>query len=475
MHNAKWLAAILLAFMVALTLLFFSLAQVARESTARQILTRTLELSLLPEGLSQETRLVEVKQGLEYSPGEPLVLIPGVNVSIPAAEIAGIQASEARSRIALTLADDVLAGGAGLALQRVSDPVLQNQLAKAFADTLPVLSQGLLETSMLPAGLDNGSRLANWSLQALQKPGEPVQPIVGIFVFVDPDILRPLSRREIGEYVVGRLARAILEQGLAATQELISNADLLSRLSTTAALELRQELANYFETLLVAKEGLIAERLEQARDILKQQAASEVASTIQGITQAEALEGLSPEAANALVLNDLTTAIYERGVAATLPLLTDSAQATRVKGASPILTLFTGPRQQYYLRLTWLFGLLAVFLLVLFLVFSWGWGSLLGLGLILMVSASLGTLLFGFFGQRIGSLTVSAPQSLLVDGVPGYFFTMQRYLLSNIPADVLQLFARNHLFVWLAGVALAAIFFLLQLSRLFRPRRRSLL
>ncbi len=84
-RDAKWLSGLLLVLALAAATLFFSLAQLTARTRALPLIESVLQLTLLPEGLDGPA--VTVRQGIDYQPGEPLQLLPGVEVYADATEI----------------------------------------------------------------------------------------------------------------------------------------------------------------------------------------------------------------------------------------------------------------------------------------------------------------------------------------------------------------------------------------------------
>ena len=475
-RDAKWLSGVLLLPVVALGLLFFSLATLTSENMAKPVLSSLLRLTLLPEGNEQAEQIVEVQPGLDFEPGGPLRLVPGVEVFAEPTELDGLTAAAARERIATLLTDATLTEGREGVLARVSNPGLQRQLTAAFDTTLPLIAASLLETSMLPAGLDNGTRLADWRLQALQKPGEEVQPIVGIFVTTTPEAVGAMTNRQIGEFVVRSLAEITLNEGLAAAQERVPNANLRSRLTETVQNGVRQNLTSFFATLLVSSEAEIDARLAQARELLVAQAAADDAENRFQSLAGVNTQGLSPEEANRAVLTNLADVAYARGSTEVISLVSDVQQVERLRAAQGAIDTFTRASHARFLRLTWILGVVAALLVAALLIFSAGFTRVLNLGIVLSIAALGGSLLAWWFYSTLEASPVAAPPlSLGTAGVVGYLNGLLSYLGSSLPIEAFWLVLRNHIVVLGAGLALIVVYLVLQILQAFRPRRRTLL
>lgn len=471
-RDAKWLSGLLLVLSLAAGLVFFSLAQLSARSRAVPLLERILELTLLPGGV--ETSAIAVRQGVSYTPGERLQLLPGVEVYADPTEVAAFTVGEAQSRIAGVLAEAVIAGGTRNALALMSDVRFGEQLRLAFEGPVPQIVRARLESAMLPSGLDNGSRLADWELQALQKPGEPVQPVVGVFIRTDPARLRTMNDREIGELVVAGLADQVLAEGLGSAQALVTNSNLQQRLTSTVQQEVRESLHSLFTALLLGHQDTIALRLEQAQAALAEEEAP--ADGLFGLVSAAELQGLTPEQANQVVLSRLAERAYGGGRTALASAITDPQQEARVASIAGLIDGLTSEAQQRYMQLTWLFGVLSFILLVALVLFSEGWGRLVNPGIALSFAAAAGTLLFTRLASALqGMAEVGLPTGVRVDGVFGYLAGLIAYVGSTMPDSALEVLIRNHLVVLAAGGALIVLSVLIWLGRLLRPRRRSYL
>lgn len=479
-RDAKWLSGVLLAFAVAVATLYISLAQLTRPALGVRVLNSVLSLTLIPDDPNQPQAAEEivVRQGLEYTPGEPLMLIPGLDVAVSSGEIGTITPEAARARTAELLADALISSGAENALARVTDQTLNFQLNQAVQNTLPPLVKGLLETALFPppAELGIGTRLADWPLQAQQRPGQEVQPIVGVFVTAPPQTLEPLTPRQIGEYVVNQLGLAVINEGLPAAQELVSREAVSTLLTQTTQNEVRQEVTELFSTLLIPQDAVVQERLNEARAIIAaaNAPAEAEAEGLRGLTEPSALVGLSTEEANRVVVADIAEAIYVQGVDRVLPQLSDPVQAARVQRVGGLLSFLTRERHRSFVRSSYLSGFVVLLLLVGFMYFSVGWVRLVGAGLSIMAGAAIGALIFTVFMDNLdapASLPLAPPES----GIPGYTSDALRYTLQQLPDEAAYLFSRNHLVALGTGAGLIALFFISQLFGAVRPRQRRFL
>jgi hypothetical protein len=454
-QDSKWLSGILLVLVVMALLLVVTLAQVSSPGPGRAVLQTVLAMTLFPDGLEAAT-LPTVELPTQASIDEPLELVTGVAVFAAAEELDGLTPESARLRVANALADLILREGLQGTLTRVANPQLARQLSADFVSDLSWIH---LEAAMLPAGLADGSRLADWRQQRANRPGQPVQPIVGVFVLVEPNELEPLTNRDIGVLVVRRLNEVLLTQGLPAAQALVGNANLLQRLNDTAQGEIRRALGAFLATALIAEEPAIARRLTQAR------AAAQEATAAPVPWLGPELADLPPAEANALVLQQVSEVIYDRGLTEALAIITEPDARLRIGAALEPFSAFTASRHGHWLRLSWLLGALALVLGGLLVFFSSGFSRVINLGLALLLAAVPGALLFAALEQAL--VSSAAPTLPRVEGALASLKALARYLVLNIPDDVAAIALRNHLTAVIVGAALA-----LWLVMTVRPRRR---
>jgi len=468
-RDVTWASAVLLAVTVMVGVLLFTQAQLASEERGVPVIRSVLEVTLQPGGASAG---LGVRSGSAYQPGEALPLLPGVEVYADPTEVPTFTADQAVSRIAGVLADRLIGGGAGAMLAAVADPGLRAQLEAAVEGPIDSLVRASLEETLLPGGLDDGSRMADWRAQAAANPGELVQPIVGVFVYESPNRLATMSDRDIGVAVVSQLADLVMSEGLEAARSVITNANLRNRLDAGADQRARAEVHALLASLLLGRSGEIETRLAGAAQVLAGQ--SEADDALTGLLPASQLAGLSEEEANAAVMQALAERGYQGGGAIAAAQLTRQDQAERVRGVAPVIDAFSADARARYTRWTVGAGVLALVLLVLVVGFSRGLWRLGNVGLALVFGAAPFALLFDVLRRN---LPVEAPLPLgaqaqglfaaLVDGV--------RYALAALPAAAFDLAWRNHVIALLAGASLLLLAVVFWLLRGVRPRRRSYL
>lgn len=468
-RDVTWASAVLLALTVMAGVLLLTQAQLASEERGVPVIRSVLEMTLQPGGAPAD---LGVRSGEAYRPGERLALLPGVEVFADPTEIPTFTVDQAVSRLAGVLADRLITGGSQAMLAAVADPELGAQLRAAVEGPIASLVRASLELEMLPAGLDDGSRLADWPAQAAANPGELVQPVVGIFVYVSPNRLRTMSQREIGVEVVGQLADLVMSEGIGAAREVIANANLRARLDAGADQRARAEVHALLESLLLGRRVEIESRLAGAAQVLSGQA--DAGDALSGLLPASQLAGLTPEEANAAVMNALAARAYQGGGALAAAQLTRPDQADRVRRVAPLIDAFSAAARARYTRWTVGAGVLAVVLLVLVVGFSRGLWRLGNVGLAVVAGSALGAWAFDAL-RRTAPDEAPLPLGAQAQGLFGSLADGLRFALASLPAAVLDTAWRNHVVALLSGATLLVLAVVVWLLRGVRPRRRSYL
>jgi hypothetical protein len=468
-RDVTWASAVLLALTVMAGVLLFTQAQLASEERGESVIRSVLELTLQPGGAAAD---LGVRTGSSYTPGQPLALLAGVEVYADPTEIPSFTVDQAVSRIAGVLTDRLISGGTQHMLGAVTDPDLGAQLRAAVAGPIASLVRASLEEAMLPSGLDDGSRLADWRTQAANNPGELVQPVVGVFVYESPNRLQSMTDREIGVAVVGQLAGLVMEEGIQAARDVITNANLRSRLDVGADQRARSVVHALLESLLLGRRGEIESRLSGAAQALAGQ--QEAGNALSGLLPASQLAGLTPEQANAAVLDALAARAYQGGGAIAAAQITRPDQSTRVRQVAPLIDAFSAAARARYTRWTVGAAVLALVLLVLVVGFSRGLWRLGNVGLAVAFGSALGAFAF----DRLRSAVPDEAALPLGPQAQGLFASLAdglKFALAALPPAVLDIAWRNHLVALLAGGTLIVLAIVVWLLRGVRPRRRSFL
>jgi hypothetical protein len=130
--DAKWITALLLAFVLGLTLLVFSLVQMTAEDPAIGALSLTMALVFSPGGLDDETEIAQIRQELNADPQASLQPVPGLRITIRAADIAGLSAREARLYFFRQVAEPFYRQGAAGLMSLADTPEMRASLGQGM-------------------------------------------------------------------------------------------------------------------------------------------------------------------------------------------------------------------------------------------------------------------------------------------------------------------------------------------------------
>lgn len=189
--------------------------------------------------------------------GGSIEIVPGSGVTVPVDAVLARSMAETVDLIAGRWTDVLHAGGREALETLVVEPTLRDRvigiLDTAVVDRLTVE----LDRAFLEAGVFDGSRQANWPLQAARTPGAPVVPIVGIDMSLDPVGLDGVTTAQVGAAVVDALVDAVVEQGAPAARAVFSAPDLAERFD--AAIDAsRDATVRAFAVALAGEEATIA-------------------------------------------------------------------------------------------------------------------------------------------------------------------------------------------------------------------------
>jgi len=467
-RDLTWASALALAAVLAAGVVLFSLAQLSGPRAGVDLVRGALEVTLLPGAGGTG---VGVKTLTQYRAGEPLMLLPGLEVYADATEIPDFTVEAAVSRGAGVLSDKLVTAGQAALLAAATNPELRRQLDIALAGPVVELVTADVARELLPAGLDDGTRLADWPAQAAANPGERVQPIVGVFLTFPPRELQGASNREIGNAVVAGLAAQVMDGGLDRALALVTNDNLRARLTRAVDTRARAQLHELFVAILSGHVAEMAVRLEEAKAVLAG-ARSDGAGGLSGLLPAASLAGLTAEQADALVVRTLAERAYEGGGALAAAQLTRADQAQRVRAVAPLVDAFAAPAHGRYLGLTYLAGIVAVLLAALVVGFSRGLMRLVNPGLAVLLAAAPGAYLLDRLRLWVNP-DAALPVGAAAEGVPAALGGLAAYLLARLPADAVLVPLRNHVALLLFGASLVVLALVAWLLRGLRPRRRG--
>ncbi len=464
-RDLTWASAVLLAVTVAIGAILFSLAQLSSQRSGNGIAHGLLEVTLLP---GAGGTAVGVKTLTQYRAGQPLMLLAGLDVYADATEIPTFTLDAAVNRAAGVLSDKLITAGQAGLLAAVENAELRRQLEIALAGPIVELISADVGRELLPAGLDDGSRLADWPAQAAANPGERVQPIVGVFVTFPPRELQGASNREIGNAVVAALVAQVMQGGLDQAAALITNDNLRTRLMRGVDTRARAQLHELFAAILSGHMSEMAVRLDEAKSVLA--GADKGSGGISGLLPASSLAGLTPEQADVLVVRTLAERAYEGGGELAASQLTRADQAQRVRNVAPLLDAFGSAAHGRYLAFTYLAGVIALLLVVSVVGFSRGLMRLVNPGLAILLGAAPGAYLLERTRLWVNP-EAAVPAGAAVEGVPATLAGLATYLVARLPLEVVTVPLRDHLALLLLGATLIVLALVAWLVRGVRPRR----
>ncbi len=466
-RDVAWASAVLLALAALAGTLFFSLSQLSNSESGPAAERSILRLTLRPGGAGS---LVEVRTGAGYVAGQPLMLLPGMQVFADPTEVPDFTVDDAVSRSAGVLADRLVTGGGGALLGMLGNDSLRRQFELALGGPVLPLVASSITAEMAGGGIDDGTRAADWPAQAASNPGQPVQPLVGVFVTFPVNQVQNMSDRQIGAAIVNQLAENVMEGGLPQALALLTNDNLRTRLTRGVDTVARARVHELFTTMLTGSEAELESRLAEAKAALA--GSADESESLTSLLPASELAGLSPAQAEERVLEALADRAWRGGGALAAAQLTRPEQIERVSAAAPVIDMFSQGANRSYLLWSWLSGLAALLLLVLLVAASRGMLRLVNPGLALLIGAGLGALAF----YRLDAVLPAASGLPAGAGAQGVFAALGglfSHAVRSLPAETLQVPLRNFLIVGGFGAALIVLALVLWLVGGMRPRRRS--
>lgn len=471
-RDVIWCAGLVLVIATAVGTAAFAWSRLAEENPSRPILRQVLRATLLPGG-DESAQTLDVRRQTVFTPGEPFAALPGSGVAIDPTELDSFTARAALDRIAGVWSERLFRDGAEALRESIDGEVLAEQMQEATDGPVPRLIEAELFEEMLGAGLDDGSRLADWPLQVQRDPDEPVQPVVGMFVYVDAADLRGLTDRQVGELVLSRLAEMVVESGADEARAAITNVNLSARFEQAIS-QARTAIHELFATLLMGRRAELATRLDEARSLL---AGEEDAPTgLELVIPADERADLSEQEVNERVLDALAERAWQDGPEALPPLLEGDPRGDRLAPASDVIGAFSRSARDTARRVAWIAGAVAAVAFVLMAVLSNGVGRLSRPGAALLIGAAPGALLAWWLRVRLPDDAVPAlPVGARAEGVFGELAGLVRYLVASVPSEAVDMVLRVHAIVAGVGLGLVLTALILLVIGAIRPRRRSYL
>lgn len=397
-------------------------------------------------------------------PFEP-ILGSGVAVALP--ELPALTGDAARARVAEALATARLEGSGWL--DGVTDPVLAAELRALDDAVLRPLAEAELRRALYPLGVDDGSRAADWATQAQQNPGQPVQPIVGIFVRLPVNQVQGAGPAVVGERVVAGLTDLLLDGGRPAAEAAVANAQLSQALAAALDGPVPDAWQVALDAALRDRDAALDERLTALRAVA---ADAEPTPDPRGALPVPAdLAGLPPEEARAATLEALAERSYEAGPSALGAALADPLARARVDRADWTFEATDAAAHGRYRLWSGVFGVVGVLLLAIAALAATGYARAWVPGLAI---AAAGAPLWAFARAVLPTTTAPAavPAEVATIGAPAGVAAWGGWLSERLGAVVGEAVAFVPLAVAGAGAALVVGTVLIALIGWLRPRRR---
>jgi len=469
--DVAWAAGLLAWLAALLATLLAVLAVAASPRVGPELQARVLDLAFVGEAalapaLAGPTVVVYEGRG-------PFELWPGSDVVVTAEELPSLTLGEARARLATAFADRRLQEGAAWTA-RLGDPGLAAEFDALEVAVLGPLAEAELRRALLPLGLDDGTRAADWPTQAARNPGQPVQPLVGVFVTLSVDQVQGAGARLVGERVVAGLARFLAEGGVERVRAAMANANLAAALETALAGPVWQAWRAALAAAWVPRDPALAERLGEAQAVLLQVEEAVDPLAAAGWAGVD-VSGATPEEARALTLAVLAERAYAGGAGAVAAVLADPEARLRVVSAGPWLDAFDARAQRRYLVAAWAAAIVALLLLVILALVQQGWARVVVPGAVLLLAA---TPPFAFWwwwsaGVAAAALNQEPPAGVAALGLPGAVRAWGDYLTATSAAVAADAVAWP---IWVAaglGAGLVLLAVLAGAIGFLRPRRRG--
>ena len=367
-HDVRWLATLLLIVVVALAA---AASSVTRLSAPAQVEPLAFELLTLAVGPADEVvRLAPTGAG--YEAGTPLELLPGVPVLVDPTEIPSFDADAAVARVAGVLAERYVASGGPATWQGIEDAEWRAVLEGIDSAVLRPLLARALRGPLFAVGIADGSRTANWPLQAQQNPGQEVQPLVGVFVTVPPLALQGRSPAEVGELVLAQLADVVASEGGAAARALITNPNVGAALDDALAGPVRSDLHAALAAVVRTRAEEISARLADARAVLA--GSTPVSDPWAGLVDPTDLGRLDSAERRERVLRELAQRAVLGGSPAVLAALPPSGVRERVERSAAVIDLVDRNAHRQARTWAWTLGAFAVLLTLIVVLTAEGFG-----------------------------------------------------------------------------------------------------
>jgi len=408
-----------------------------------------------------------------YEGTGPFDLWPGTGVTVDEAELAALSPAEARARLANAFADRRLADGAGWTAS-LTDASLAADFDMLERAVLHPLAEAELGRALLRLGLDDGTRAADWRTQAANNPGEPVQPIVGVFVTLPVELVQGAGPRRVGERVVAGLAQRLAEGGADAARAAMANAQLEAALEAALAGPVWQAWRAAFSAAWVPRDDALERRLTEAQEILAGVGVED--DPLADAWTGADLEGASPEEARERTIAALAERAYLGGGDALEAVLATPEARARVGAAAPWIAVLDARAHQRTTVWAWVSGIIALLLLAIVALLQQGRGRALAPGLLLLVAGGPWLWLWWTWSARSDGAAAAAeaiPASAVALGLPAAARAWSTHLLAASAEIAAGAVLWPPLVVAGGGAALLVLTLLAAVGAWLRPPKRG--
>ncbi len=399
---------------------------------------------------------------------DPFEVMRGTGVTVPIATLPDLTVEGARAQVAAALVERRMTLGDAW-LEGIDDAALQAELRALDDAVLRPLTESELRRALFPLGLDNGSRAADWATQARQNPGQPVQPIVGVFVRLPVEQVQGAGPLVVGERVVAGLADILLSQGRPAAEAALANVNLSAAMRATLEGPLPQTWRDALDAALRSRDAALAARLDAAREALVEAPAS--VDPFAAVTGSADLAGATPEEARARTLELLAARGYAGGTNALAAALSDPVARARVAGAGWAFDAASARAHARYRFWAWGAGVVAVLLLLIAALAATGVARVWVPGLAVLLAAAPVWWLAREAFDRVAASSV--PPDVSAAGALVALRSWAGWLSASVGGVVGEAVVRVPLIVSAIGVALVGGALLAAVVGWVRPRRRG--
>jgi len=126
--DAKWITGLVLVGVLSLTLLLFSLVRLTTLQSSVEIAGTLLAVAFSPQGLDDETEIAALRAALKASPEASVKPFAGLQVSVRAAQIQGLDARATRLYVFRQVAEPFYWLGSEALVGNMDDPVVRRDV-----------------------------------------------------------------------------------------------------------------------------------------------------------------------------------------------------------------------------------------------------------------------------------------------------------------------------------------------------------